>query len=121
MPPLAKVTQQIADNGLLKLVERVAVPLMVAVVVYIADSLNDVNDRVIHLDKAAVEIRTVQEKVVVPGLAETKASLLVVTDNLLNRPRWDKDDALRQDREHKKIMHGFDERLRAVEQFRSGP
>lgn len=98
----------IADNGWVKLAERVAVVVLAGGIAYAGKLLIDLNTQM-------AEITAVQDRVVVPGLTEVKDDLRLLTDNLLNQPRFDKNDGQRLDDAHRAIMQGLDARLRELE------
>lgn len=100
--------KSLAENGWVRLAERIAVILVAAGLAAAGKLLFD-------LSTAVTKITTIQEQTIVPGLGEVKDELTILTDNLLNRPRFDKDDSERLDDAHRKIMEGHDARLRALE------
>lgn len=111
--------RSIADNGWVKLAERVAV-------VVLAGGLGFSGKLLFDLKTEMTKITTVQQQVLVPGLTEVKGELGILTDNLLNQPRFDKNDGQRlddahrkvmdsQDDAHRKVMEALDERIRRLE------
>ena len=98
----------LADNGWLALISRISVIVVAAGVIGAGKLLWDLNTSV-------TKITTVQREVLVPGLGEVKGGLQILTDNLLNQPRFDKGDAQRLDDAHRKIMNTLDARIRELE------
>jgi hypothetical protein len=89
--------KSLADNGWLTLISRVAVMVVAAALIGAGKLLWDLNTSV-------TKITTIQQQVLVPGLVDVKGGLKILTDNLLNQPRFDKGDGLRLDRDHRTIM-----------------
>lgn len=108
--------RSIADSTWIKLVERAAIAVLVVGVGFVGTMVLNLAESERIMVRKISEIATVQDKVLVPGLKEVKDSIVVVTDNLLNQPRFDKNDALRMDDDHTKTMQGLDQRLRILEQ-----
>ena len=114
--------EKIADNGWVKLSERAAVYVLVAGLAFVGNMINEIDRTITHpndgLAAKVAEVRTVQNKAIVPALESLRKDLSIVTDNLLNHPRFDKMDGQRLDDKHRKIMQDLDERLRNLEGLR---
>ncbi|MGI9489167.1 MAG: hypothetical protein ACR2RF_25430 [Geminicoccaceae bacterium] len=110
---------KIADNSWVKLSERAAVYVLVAGLAFVGSMISELSDTItdpeVGLVAKVTEVRTVQNKAIVPGLISLRKDLSIVTDNLLNHPRFDKSDAQRMDDQHRSIMDLLDTRVRALE------
>lgn len=106
--------RSIADNGWVKLAERVAVVVLAGGIGFSGKLLFDLNT-------AVTKITAVQENVLVPGLSEVKGELNILTDNLLNQPRFDKNDGQRLDDAHRRVMDALDRRIRELEAGKGWP
>lgn len=108
----------LAGNGF-KLGISVLMVTLTVLLGFVGNLLLDLNKTISHPETGLVakvsKLTTVQEQVLAPGLGEVKGGLTVLTDNLLNQPRFDKNDAQRLDDSHRKIMEGHDARLRELE------
>lgn len=111
--------EKIADNGWVKLSERAAVYVLVAGLAFVGNMISDIDRTITHpndgLAAKVAEVRTVQNKAIVPSLESLGENLTIITDNLLNHPRFDKNDAQRLDDKHREIMKALDARLRSLE------
>jgi len=111
--------EKLADNAWLRLSERAAVYILLAGLAFVGNMIDDLASIITAPDDGLVakvaEVRTVQNKAIVPSLVDLRKGLTIVTDNLLNHPRFDKNDAERLDDKHLKIMEGLDARLRELE------
>ena len=94
---------------------------VISIVIVLAGLLAWTGKLLFDLNTAVTKITTVQEQVLVPGLGEVKGDLSILTDNLLNQPRFDKTDGQRLDDAHRKIMDALDDRIRRLEQGKGWP
>lgn len=111
--------EKLAENVWLKLSERAAIYVLVAGLAFVGNMISSLRDLITDPESGLVakvtEVRTVQNKAIVPSLTDLRDGLTIVTDNLLNHPRFDKADAQRLDDKHRRVMDSLDERLRELE------
>ena len=100
-------------------VNRALMVIIVAGIAFVGNFVWDINQKLTEPQHGViaeiVRISTVQDKVLVPSLRELKSELNVLTDNLLNQPRFDKEDSRRMDDRHLGIMNELDNRIRELE------
>jgi hypothetical protein len=99
--------KRLAENGWFSFIEKVAVMVIAAGLTFYGKLLFDLN--------TAVNVQAEQNKALVKSLEELKKDIAIVTDNLLNQPRFDKADARRMDDDHKEIMLDHEDRIRLLE------
>lgn len=110
--------------------ERAAIYVLVAALGFVGYMIQDLRNAVLDPNRGIIatvaEIRTEQRVAIVPGLEEVKSDIMLVMGNLLNHPRFDKEDGQRLadrseqarqalDEDHKRFMAELEKRLRALE------
>lgn len=122
--------ERFVRNTWITLSERAAVYVLVAGLAFVGKMVADLRDHISHptdgLISTVAEVRTIQDKAIVPALRAVEKDIAAVITNLLERPRFDKKDAERlddkltrendlMDLEHNSRINSLDERLRMLE------
>lgn len=116
---MSQISENLAKNAWLTLLERVSVWVVLAGVSVIGFILKDLNVKISDPNNGLIavvsKVRTTQEEAIVPGVANLNVQINGIHTKMFSHKWYSRDDAERLDDQHQKIFDLHDGRLRDLE------